>query len=167
MPSPFHELCAELNSSLIPALVAAGYRAPGIPFDRHNVRYEFKREGLAGRETIAILFNRKRSPAFGVQLFIEPPQGLTGLEARGGTLIVGTLSPDRTLWPFPVRAFGQNRSLLSRLWGRAETTPNAAVRAFLALFPEIDAWWRQPRSSKHIVTGTLRYPGRKEDLSRT
>ena len=76
MPSPFQQLCTELNSSLIPALVAAGYSAPGIPFDRHNVRYEFKREGLAGRETIAIIFNRKRSLAFGVQMFIEPPQGL-------------------------------------------------------------------------------------------
>ncbi|MOA07106.1 hypothetical protein D3C78_1267850 [compost metagenome] len=161
MPSPFQQLCTELNAVLIPALVAAGYRAPGIPFDRHTVRYEFKREGLAGRETIAILFNRRRSAQFSVQLFIEPPQGLAELEARGGTLIVGTLSPGRTLWPFPVKAFGQNRSLLSRLWGRAAMTPAEAVRTFLALLPEVEAWWRQPRSSKHIVTATLRYPGRQ------
>ena len=161
MPGSFAELCAELNASLSPALVAAGYRAPGVPFDRHTIRYEFKREGLAGRETIAILFNRKRSAAFAVQLFIEPPQGLAELEERGGTLLLGTLSPSRTLWPFPVRAFGQHRSLLSRLWGRAAMTPAAAVRAFLALLPEVEAWWRQPGSSPHIVVGTLRYSGRQ------
>lgn len=42
MPSPFQQLCTELNAVLIPALVAAGYRAPGMPFDRHTVRYELK-----------------------------------------------------------------------------------------------------------------------------
>ncbi|SFP42323.1 hypothetical protein SAMN05216229_102229 [Geopseudomonas sagittaria] len=161
MPSPFQQLCAELTAVLTPALVAAGYRAPGIPFDRHTIRYEFKREALTGRETIAILFNRRRSAAFGVQLFIEPPQGLAELEARGGALLLGTLSPGRTLWPFPVRAFGENQSRLSRLWGRAAMTPAEAVRAFLALLPEVDAWWCQPASSRHIVTGTLRYPGRQ------
>ncbi|MCC6075227.1 hypothetical protein ACFPTX_01240 [Pseudomonas sp. GCM10022188] len=161
MPSPFRALCAELNASLPSALAAAGYRPPGIPFDRHNLRYEFTREGAAGRETIAILFNRRRSPQFGVQLFIEPPEGLAELEARGGALILGTLSPSRIMWPFPVRAFGQGRSLLSRWWARAETTPVEAVRAFLALLPEVEAWWRQPRSRPHIVTGTLRYPGRQ------
>ncbi|MBV2131645.1 hypothetical protein KRX52_02405 [Pseudomonas sp. MAP12] len=161
MPGSFAEFCAELNASLTPALVAAGYRAPRAPFDRHTVRYEFAREGLAGRETIAILFNRKRRAAFGVQLFIEPPQGLAELEERGGTLLLGTLSPSRTLWPFPVRAFGQHRSLLSRLWGRAAMMPADAVRAFLALLSEVEAWWHQPRSSPHIVVGTLRYPGRQ------
>lgn len=161
MPGSFAELCAELKASLSPALVAAGYRAPGAPFDRHTIRYEFQREGLAGRETIAILFNRRRSAAFGVQLFIEPPQGLAELEALGGTLVIGTLSPGRTLWPFPVRAFGEHRWRLSRLWGRAAVTPAEAVRAFLALLPEVEAWWRQPGSSPHIVAGTLRYPGRQ------
>ncbi len=161
MPGSFAELCAELNASLSPALVAAGYRAPGVPFDRHTIRYEFQREGLAGRQTIAILFNRKRSPEFGVQLFVEPPQGLAELEERGGTLLLGTLSTGRTLWPFPVRAFGQHRSLLSRLWGSAAVTPGEAVRAFLALLPEVEGWWRQPGGSPHIVVGTLRYPGRQ------
>lgn len=159
MPSPFRALCAELNASLPSALAAAGYRAPGIPFDRHNLRYEFTREGVVGRETIAILFNRRRSPHFGVQLFIAPPEGFAELEARGGALILGTLSPSRTMWPFPVRAFGQRRSLLSRLWARAETAPADAVRAFLALLPEVEAWWQDPRSSKYIIAGTLHYPG--------
>lgn len=161
MPSPFRALCTELNASLPSALAAAGYRPPGIPFDRHNLRYEFTRPGATGRETIAILFNRRRSPQFGVQLFIEPPEGLAELEARGGALILGTLSPSRALWPFPVRAFGQRRSLLSRWWARAEATPADAVRAFLALLPEVESWWRQPRSRPHIVTGTLHYPGRQ------
>ena len=163
MSSAFRELCAELNASLPPALSASGYRAPGIPFDRHNVRYEFKREGVAGRETIAILFNRRRSPDFGVQLFIEPPQGLAELEAQGGTLVLGTLSPSRYTWPFPVRAFGQGRSALARLWGRAEMTPREAVRTFLALLPEVEAWWQAPHSTKHILAGTLRYPGTQRD----
>lgn len=161
MASPFRALCAELNAALPSALAAAGYRAPGIPFDCHNLRYEFTREGTAGRETIAILFNRRRSAHFGVQLYIEPPEGLAELEARGGALILGTLSPSRILWPFPVRAFGQRRALLSRVWARAETTPAEAVRAFLALLPEVEAWWRQPRSRRHIIAGTLRYPGRR------
>lgn len=159
MPSTFRELCAELNASLPTALAAAGYQAPGIPFDRHNVRYEFKREGVAGRETIAILFNRRRSPEFSVQLFIEPPQGLAELEVQGGTLVLGTLSPSRSLWPLPVRTFGQGGSALSRLWGRTEMTPREAVRTFLALLPEVEAWWQAPHSSKHILAGTLRYPG--------
>lgn len=161
MPSPFRALCAELNAVLPCALTAAGYRAPGIPFDRHNLRYEFTRPGAAGRETIAILFNRRRSPHFGVQLFIEPPEGLAELEARGGELILGTLSPIRPMWPFPVRAFGQRRPLLSRWWAKAETTPADAVRAFLALLPEVEGWWQDPRSHKHIIAGTLHYPGKQ------
>lgn len=161
MPSPFRVLCAELNATLPSALAAAGYRAPGIAFDRHNLHYEFTREGPSGRETIAILFNRRRSPQFGVQLFIEPPEGLAELEARGGDLILGTLTPSRSLWPFPVRAFGQGRSLLSRLLTKDETTPTEAVRAFLALLPEVEAWWHKPQGSKHIVVGTLHYPGRQ------
>ncbi len=161
MPSPFQQLCAELTGVLTPALVAAGYRAPGIPFDRHSARYEFRREAAHGRETIAILFNRRRSAGFGVQLFIEPPVGLAELERRGGTLLVGTLSPSRTLWPFPVRTFGQRPGLLARLRGRAAPSPAEAVRALLALLPEVEAWWGEPGSSPHIVVGTLRYPGRQ------
>lgn len=160
MSSHFHALCVELNATLPAALAAAGYRAPGIPFDCHNLRYEFTREGAAGRETIAILFNRRRGAHFGVQLFIEPPEGMAELEARGGELILGTLSPSWIMWPFPVRAFGQRRALLSRWRAGTETTPVEAVRAFLALLPEVEAWWRQPRSRRHIITGTLRYPGR-------
>ncbi len=162
MPSPFHELCAELNASLTPALAAAGYRAPETPFDRHNVRYEFKRESVAGQATIAILFNRKRSPEFSVQLFVEPPQGLAELETRGGMLIIGTLSPSHARWPFPVRTFGKGGSLLSRLRGKAATTPREAVRACLALLPEVEAWWQDPRSSKYILASVLRYPGKQK-----
>lgn len=165
MSSPFHELCAELSASLTPALVAAGYSSPGIPFDRHNLRYEFKREGREGWETIAILFNRKRSPEFGVQLFIEPPQGLASLEVEGGTLVVGTLSPNRATWPFPVRAFGQRNSLLSRWCGNAAPTPREAVQAALALLAEVEAWWQKPRSTRHILASSLRYPG-KQALNR-
>lgn len=123
------------------------------------MRYEFRREVAAGWQTIAILFDRRRSASFGVQLYLEPPEGLTTLVARGGALVLGTLSPSRILWPFPLRTFGQ-RSLLSRLRGMAATQPGEAVRAFLELLPEVEAWWSRPAGSRHIVVGTLRYPGR-------
>jgi hypothetical protein len=34
MPASFRTLCDELNATLTPALVAAGYTAPAEPFDR-------------------------------------------------------------------------------------------------------------------------------------
>lgn len=159
MSSPFRELCADLNATLTPALEAAGYAAPGVPFDRHSVRYEFRREVAAGWQTIAILFDRRRSASFGVQLYLEPPEGMAALVARGGELVLGTLSPGRILWPFPVRTFGQ-QSLLSRLRGKATMPPGAAVAVFLALLPEVEVWWGRPAGSRHIVVGMLRYPGR-------
>lgn len=161
MPSFCRALCIELNNTLTPALASAGYRAPGVPFDRGNLRYEFKRESEAGRETIAILFNRRRGPEFSVQLFIEPPVGLAELERRGGVLVIGTLSPRPALWPLPVRAFGAGSSLLARLRGKTAAAPDAVVASFLALLPEVEAWWRQPQSSRHIIAGITRYPGRQ------
>jgi len=157
--SRFRQLCDELNNTLTPALRSAGYTGPHEEFSRHVVRYEFKRAGPSGQETIAILFNRDRTPQFSVQLYIEPPSGLDKLEAGGGELIVGALSPPRSTWPFAVRAFGGQPALVSRLLGRSRPSASQAVRLALALIPEIEAWWREQRSTKYIVSGKVRYPG--------
>ena len=60
MVSRFRQLCDELNNTLTPALHAAAYTGPSEAFSRHTVKYEFKRAGPSGNETIAILFNRDR-----------------------------------------------------------------------------------------------------------
>jgi len=160
MVSPFRKLCDELTNTLTPALRSAGYTGPSEEFSRHAVRYEFKRAGPSGNETIAVLFNRDRTPQFAVQLYVEPLAGLEKLEASGGDLIVGALSPCRSTWPFDVRAFGQQPSLLSRLLGQSPPSASQAVQSALALLPDIEAWWREQRSTKYIVSSTVRYPGR-------
>jgi hypothetical protein len=160
MASRFRELCNELNDTLPPALRAAGYAGPNEEFSRHSVRYEFTRVGPSGIETIAVLFNRNRTPQFGVQLYVAPPGGLDTLAASGGDLMTGALSPCRTVWPFGVRAFGQP-SLLSRLLGQSPPSAAQAVQSMLALLPEIDAWWHDQRSTKYIVSSTLTYPSQR------
>lgn len=159
MVSRFRELCDELNNTLTPALRSAGYSGPSEEFSRHAVRYEFKRAGPSGQETIAVLFNRDRTPQFSVQLYVEPPAGLDKLKAAGGELVVGALCPSHSTWPFSVRAFGQQPALLSRLLGRSAPSASQAVQSALALIPEIEAWWRQQRSTKYIVSSKVRYPG--------
>ena len=158
--SRFRELCDALNNTLTPALRSVGYAGPREEFSRHTVRYEFTRPGRSGTETIAILFNRHRSPQFTVQLYVEPPTGLEKLEASGGELIVGALSPCQSTWPFAVRAFGQQPSLFWRLLGRPSRSASQAVQSALDLLPEIDRWWREQRTTKFIISGKVRYPGR-------
>ena len=159
MVSHFRELCDELNHTLTPALRSAGYTGPNEGFSRQTLRYEFKRAGPSGKETIAVLFNRDRTPEFSVQLYIEPQAGPDKLEARGGDLIVGTLCPSRSIWPFGVRTFGQQPSLVSRLRGQSPPSAWQAVQSALTLLPEVEAWWREQRSTKYIILGRIRYPG--------
>lgn len=159
MVSRFRQLCDELNSTLTPALRSAGYSGPTEEFSRQTVRYEFKRAGPSGTETIAVLFDRDRAPQFAVQLYVEPLAGLDKLEATGGELIVGALCPSHSTWPFAVRAFGQQPALLSRLLGRSAPSASHAVQSALALIPEIEAWWHEQRSTKYIVSSKIRYPG--------
>jgi hypothetical protein len=64
MPASFRTLCDELNATLTPALVAAGYTAPGEPFDRHQVQYKFTRATPEDLQTIAVLLTRDRTPEF-------------------------------------------------------------------------------------------------------
>lgn len=159
-PSRFRELCNALNDTLTPALRAAGYAPPAEPFNRSTVRYEFKRAADGGIQTIAVLFNRARAPEFSLQVFVEPPQGLAAVEAAGGTLVVGTVSPARSAWPAAVATFSLDASLLDRLLGRPARSPQQVVDAALALLPEIEGWWRDPGPTAHILTSTVRYPGR-------
>ena len=161
MSSPFRQLCDALNSTLTPALRSAGYSGPNEEFSRQAVRYEFKRAGPSGKETIAVLFNRDRTPQFAVQLYVEPLTGFDKLEASGGDLIVGALSPYQSTWPFAVRAFGQQPSWLSRLRGRSSRSPAQAVQSALALLPEIERWWGRQRSTRYITVSRLTYPGRQ------
>lgn len=159
--SPFRELCDALNTTLTPALRSAGYAGPLEEFSRHTVRYEFTRPGGSGTQTIAILFDRPRSPQFTVQLYVEPPAGLEKLEASGGALIVSALSPCQSTWPFAVRAFGQQPSLFWRFLGRPSPSASQAVQSALDLLPEIDRWWGEQRSTKHITVSKVRYPGKQ------
>jgi hypothetical protein len=159
MVSRFRELCDELNKALTPALRSAGYTGPHDAFSHQAVRYEFKRAGPSGKETIAVLFNRDRTPQFSIQLYVEPPAGLDKLEASGGDLIVGALSPCQSSWPFAIRAFGQQPSLLSRLLGQSSRSASQAVQSALVLLPEIERWWREQRSTKYVISSKVRYPG--------
>jgi hypothetical protein len=163
MPAKFRSLCDAMNAMLTPALVAAGYAAPDEPFNRHRVRYEFKRAVPAGHETLAVLFRRDRQPEFSVQVFVEPREGLRELEARGGQLVVGTLAPARPRWPFAVRTFGLRRSVLARMQGLPEPSPSDAVQCAIDLLPEVEAWWGDQRSTAHILSVTARYPGNRVD----
>ena len=155
--SPFIELCAELNAVLTPALVSAGYTPPAAPFGRQESRYEFKRPGIAGTHTIAVLFRRDRPPEFSVQLWVEPVSGLQELQAKGGRLIVGTLSRTRPIWPIGVQAFGSGPSRLTALFGRTAPSAQRAVGLAIALLPEVEAWWPSQRTSGHIIAGTVQY----------
>lgn len=159
MTSVFRELCVELNRSLTPALSSAGFAPPSEPFSRKSVRYDFRRPSPVGTHTFSVLFNKYRGPQFGVQLFIEPPEGLTRLQSRGGALLIGGLSATTVHWPFGVRPFVAAPSRI-RLFGlRREASPLAAVQSALALLPEVEQWWNSQRSSKHILTSRAVFRG--------
>jgi hypothetical protein len=157
MPGAFRDLCDELNRTLTPALVAAGYAAPAERFDRRQLRYEFTRASPAGRQTVAILFRRTRTPEFSVQLFVEPSSGHGEFMASGGTLPVGTVTPKRAPWPLGVRTFSTRQPSLSRLLRRPAPTAAMTVQRALALLPEIEAWWRDQRDTRHILSATVTY----------
>jgi hypothetical protein len=160
MPGAFRELCEELNRTLTPALVEAGYTAPPELFHRRQARYEFTRATPEGRRTIAILFRRDRTPEFSLQVFVEPVCGLEELQARGGRLTVGTLSSTRARWPLGVRTFSVRQPFLPRVLRRPAPTVAATVQRALALLPEIEAWWHDQRDTRHILCGTVVYrPG--------
>lgn len=159
MPSPFDELCTELNAALTPALRDAGYTAPPIVFCRQKVRYEFKRPGQAGAQVLAVLFRRDKQAQFSIQLYVKPLEGLEQLQSKGGQLAVGALSRTRPLWPFGVQTFRVGRSNWAALLGRKPVSASQAVNLAISLLPEVEAWWSDQRSSSHIIVGTVRYAG--------
>lgn len=159
MPSPLAELCAELNASLTPALLGAGYTAPPFPFCRQEIRYEFKRPSEAGTQVVAVLFRRDRQPEFSIQLYVEPPEGMQELQSKGGQLVVGSLSRRRPFWPFGVQTFSVGSSRLAGLLRLNALSASQAVSLAIRLLPEVEAWWSSQRSSGHILAGTVRYAG--------
>ena len=159
MHGTFSRMCAELSCSLTPALQAAGFTAPGDKFERSTVKYEFRRHSSSGTQVLSILFNKYRSPEFSAQLYAEPESGLESLEARGGTLIIGSVSSSRVGWPFSVKPFRAECNGFLRLFGLPRDRVKESVQAFLLLLPEIEEWWEGQQSTKHIVTSRLTYPG--------
>ena len=159
MTSVFRELCVELARSLTPALVSAGFAPPADPFSPEHVRYDFRRPSSSGTHTFSVLFNKYRHPQFGVQLFIEPAAGLTALQTRGGTLLLGGLSATPVHWPLGVRPFVAAPSSLQVLAFRRKASPAVAVQSLLALLPEVEQWWLSQRSSKHILTSRAEFKG--------
>jgi hypothetical protein len=157
MSGSFKMLCAQLSQKLVPALAAAGYSGPA-QFHRREIRYDFKRPSIDGTNVVSILFDKYRSPDFSVQLYLEPPDGLSALVARGGQLMVGDVSATRRMWPFGLRLFRAERSKWQRLFGKTASAEEAVERC-IALMPEIEQWWANQRSSRHILTGRIVYRG--------
>ncbi len=156
MPTPFNQLCEELNVSLTPALVARGYVAPGVPFNRKESKYEFKRSSPSGTQTLAVLFNRNRRPNFSIQLYVEPTDGWASARARGEEFIVGFLVRRRRIWPFAVEHFGLHQSKIAAFLGRPPKSAAQAIQEAIALVPEVEGWWLHQANHGHIITATSR-----------
>src|SRR4029077_14614276 len=108
MSGSFKMLCEQLAQKLGPALAAAGYSGP-TRFHRREIRYDFKRQSIDGTHVVSILFDKYRNPDFSVQLYLSPPEGLDGLIARGGQLMVGDVVPTRRMWPLALPLFRADR----------------------------------------------------------
>jgi hypothetical protein len=157
MSGSFKMLCEQLSQKLVPALAAAGYSGPAR-FHRREIRYDFKRQSIDGTHVVSILFDKYRNPDFAVQVYLEPPEGLSSLVARGGQLMVGDVAPTRRMWPFGLPLFRAERPKWQRLFGKTASA-EAAVERCIALIPEIEGWWVNQRSSRHILTGRVVYRG--------
>jgi len=155
MPGPFKNLCAQLSQSLVPALASAGYCGP-VHFHHREIRYDFKRRAGNGNQVISVLFDKYRNPAFSVQLYLEPPEGIHSLVTHGGALVVGDVAPNYRTWPFSLPTFRAERPKWQRLFGKS-ASPEWAVDRCIALMPEIEAWWSKQQSSRHILTGRIVY----------
>ena len=157
MSGSFKMLCEQLSQKLVPALAASGYSGP-TRFHRREIRYDFKRQSIDGTHVVSILFDKYRNPDFSVQLYLEPPEGLGALIARGGQLIVGDVVPTRRVWPLGLPLFRAERPKWQRLFGKTASAEEAVGRC-IALMPEIEGWWVHQRPSRHILSGRVVYRG--------
>ena len=155
----FSGLCRELSRQATPALLAAGFSAPPHEFGRDETNYDFKRDAPDGRHVLSIMFDKYRNPHFSVQLHVEPKLGIKHMIESGGVLLVGYLSASYRPWPLDLALFSAEPSLWQRIIGRNTAQGASAVGAFLRLMPEVEAWWKTQRSSRHILTGRTVYPG--------
>jgi hypothetical protein len=157
MSGSFKMLCEQLSQKLVPALAAAGYCGPAR-FHRREIRYDFKRQSTDGTHVVSILFDKYRNPDFSVQLYLEPPEGLSSLIERGGQLMVGDVVPTHRMWFLGLPLFRAERTKWQRLFGKTASAEEAVERC-IALIPEIEGWWVNQRPSRHILTGRIVYRG--------
>jgi len=144
-----------MNQQLVPVLNAAGFSSSATPFQREQVRYEFRRCRSETIEVVAVLFNRKREALFSVQLYLEPREGDPAFLAAGGILQVAALSAARTWWPMGVIPFRAAPTFVDRLRGHRVFDVARPVQHFAALLPHAENWFRDRTRSGFIVDGRL------------
>jgi len=157
MSDSFKQLCDQLSQKLVPVLASAGYSGPA-QFHRRETRYDFKRQSNNGTHVFSVLFDKYRTPAFSVQLYLEPLEGIDALVKNGGQLAVGSVTASNRIWPFSLSIFRAERPKWHRLFGKTASAEEAVGRC-IALVPEIESWWSNQRSSTHVLTGCVVYRG--------
>ncbi|MCC7247092.1 MAG: hypothetical protein IT473_00535 [Lysobacter sp.] len=146
----------ELTATLLPELRRLGFEGPSR-IDGRALVYEFSRRDGDIRHVLTLQLEKRGLPRFVLGLALEPPEGFAALTARGGTTMTGQLRPRRDA---SVRGwFRADPTLWQRLRGDRASRHVEAVAACVALLPEVESWWRDPKSSAHIVAYPVRFPG--------
>lgn len=145
-----------LTAMLLPELRRLGFDGPSRIDGRATV-FEFSRRDGDARHVLTLQLEKRGLPRFVLGLAVEPPEGFAALTARGGAAMSGQLRPRRDA--SPRGWFRADPTLWRRLRGDRASRHVEAVAACVALLPEVEAWWRDPKSSTHIVSHLVRFPG--------
>lgn len=141
---------------LLPELRRRGFDGPSR-IDGRAAVFEFSRRDGDARHVLTLQLEKRGLPRFVLGLAVEPPEGFAALTARGGIAMSGQLRPRRDAglrgW------FRADPTLWRCLRGDRASRHVEAVAACVALLPEVEAWWRDPKSSAHIVAYPVRFPG--------
>lgn len=135
----------ELNGRLLPELRRLGFEGP--PRIAGNVLlHEYRRAAPYGTDVLRIQLDKEARPRFVLLLHVEPGEGLAAVMARGGTILAGGLP-----W------FRADPRFWQRWIGETRTREREAVAACIALLPEVEDWWREPRATAHIRVWPVTY----------
>jgi len=138
-----------LSERFIPALKKRGFSGPDR-LDGAASCHNFTRPRGRDIEFVVIQFDKRKSPRFIINLWIEPPGGSEEIIRTKGIWMQGRVAPNRGVrtgqW------FRADRPWWQRLIGNKTTLESDAVDQALSFLDAIEDWFREPRNTPAVRT---------------